>query len=350
MERDRIPELDLLRFTAAASVVLFHTTHWPAQRNLLTSTFSYGFLGVPLFFMISGFVILMTAQSRSAIEFTNSRIARLYPSFWICVLLTSLVLALVAHRPPSLAAIAANLTMQPHMLFDEPYLDPVYWSLVVEMKFYALMWVLIVTRQMKRIELFLTLWLVLGAIGMFVTTPHWVDSMLIPMWASLFTGGCFLYLIRSRGVTKRRLITYGASVVVSIDYALHYQDVYLHTTAPVVEVTVAAIILAMSAVFLLIALRKWSLPRSRLWLWLGCLTYPIYLLHAEAGNHIWDVLGGDEWARMWFVLGLVVLASIVLAVFVERRLCHAFHRALDRGAQRLLEKLGLREDRATAMR
>jgi peptidoglycan/LPS O-acetylase OafA/YrhL len=352
MERDRIAELDLLRFTAAASVVLFHATDWPAHATLLTDVFRYGFLGVPLFFTISGFVILMTAQNRGGIEFINSRVARLYPSFWICVLLSALALDLLAHDPPSLAAIAANLTMQPRMLFDEPYIDPVYWTLVVEMKFYALTWLLIVTRQMKRVELFLTLWLALGAIDAIFTFPHWLNSLLIPMWASLFAGGAFLYFIRSRGVTMRRLVTFGVSVAVSIYYALNYQDVYIHTTEVGTELIVAGIVVAMSAAFLLVALRKWSLPHSRWWLWLGCLTYPIYLTHAEAGHHLWDRLGGNEWARMWFVLALVVLVSLVLAIVVERRACRAFHRALDRGAQRLLERLGLREeeDRATAMR
>ena len=98
MERDRIPELDLLRFIAAVGVVLFHATNWPEHPNLLTRSRTYGSFGVPLFFMISGFVILMTAQNRSGIEFVNSRIARLYPSFWIAVLLSALALTLLAAR------------------------------------------------------------------------------------------------------------------------------------------------------------------------------------------------------------------------------------------------------------
>src|SRR5688572_29637953 len=100
MERDRIAELDLLRFLAAAAVVLFHATDWPTQTNLLRAAATFGFMGVPLFFMISGFVILMTAQNRSGLQFVNSRIARLYPSFWICVLLSALALTFLANRPP----------------------------------------------------------------------------------------------------------------------------------------------------------------------------------------------------------------------------------------------------------
>ena len=54
---------------------------------------------------------------------------------------------------------------------------------------------------------------------------------------------------------------------------------------------------------------------------------------------------------MWLVLALVLLVSIVMAAVVERRVCRAFHKLLDRTAQRVLEKLGLRrEHQATAMR
>ncbi len=350
MERDRIPELDLLRFTAAAGVVLFHATNWPSQPNLLTQIMTYGAFGVPLFFMISGFVILMTAQNRSGIEFINSRVARLYPSFWIAVLLSSLALTLLAHEPLSAATFAANLTMQPHV-FDQPYIDMVYWTLVVEMKFYALTWLVIVTRQMKRVEALLALWLAITACAVWVPLPHWLDAIVMPMYASLFAGGCFLYLIRSRGANARRLAMFAVSVPLSIYWTLQYQDQYTHSTALTTQVTVAAVIVAMSSVFLLLALRRWSLPRIRLWFWLGCLTYPLYLTHAKAGQTVYQALGGITWSRMWLVLGLVLLVSIVLAAVVERRICPALHEWLDRTAQRLLAKLGRRqEQRAPALR
>lgn len=350
MERDRIPELDLLRFAAAAGVVLFHVTAWPAHANLLTHASTYGSMGVPLFFMISGFVILMTAQNRSAVEFVNSRIARLYPSFWIALLLSALALTLLAHDPPSPGLIAANLTMQPHV-FDQPYLDMVYWTLVVEMKFYALTWLVIVTRQMKRVESLLTLWLASTAFAVWVPIPHWLDAVLMPMYAALFSGGCFLYLIRSRGVTTRRLIMFAVSVALSIYWTLQYQAKYTHSTTLGTQLTVSAIILGMSLVLLLLALRRWSLPRARLWFWLGCLTYPLYLTHAQFGHNVFLRLGGDEWPRMGLVLALVLLVSIAMAAVVERRLCRALHKLLDRTTYRLLEKLGRRQEhRATAMR
>jgi peptidoglycan/LPS O-acetylase OafA/YrhL len=53
---------------------------------------------------------------RSGIEFINSRIARLYPSFWIAVLLSALALTLLADDPPSLANIAALDRTAQHVL------------------------------------------------------------------------------------------------------------------------------------------------------------------------------------------------------------------------------------------
>ena len=120
--------------------------------------------------------------------------------------------------------------MQPHA-FNQPYLDMVYWTLVVEMKFYALTWLVIVTRQMKRVESLLTLWLAITAFAIWVRIPHWLDAIVMPMYASLFAGGCYLYLIRSRGASARRLIMFAASVPLSIYWTLQYQHKYTHSTS-----------------------------------------------------------------------------------------------------------------------
>lgn len=344
MERERLAELDLLRFIAASSVVLFHAAHWPARGTLFADVATFGFMGVPLFFTISGFVILMSAEDRSAIQFVNSRIARLYPSFWICVLLNCVVFALLGDGLPPLARIAANLTMQPRMLFDQPYLDPVYWTLAVEMKFYALVLLLIVIHQMRRVEVFLAVWLGVTLTVCVVAVPHWVEALTIPQWASLFCSGCYFYLIRSRGVTPARLVGLGIGVLLSMYWALHYESTYTGSTSRATQLTVLAIVLLINAAFLLVALRKWALPRARVWLWLGCLTYPLYLTHARAGHLVWGALPGGEWPRFWMALAVVLLASAVLAVFVERRLCGVFSRFLNHSAEQLLGKIGLRRE------
>jgi peptidoglycan/LPS O-acetylase OafA/YrhL len=85
----RVEALDLLRLFAVLAVVLYHygfrgaaadgfTT---ASLTDLTPIAKYGYLGVQLFFVISGFVIAYSAEGRTASGFAIARIARIYPGF-----------------------------------------------------------------------------------------------------------------------------------------------------------------------------------------------------------------------------------------------------------------------------
>ena len=91
MSSRRLYQIDLFRFIAALMVVLFHYTFrgFIASSSilefpLLGFLFKYGYLGVDLFFIISGFVIYMSIEKSNVYGFVKSRIARLYPAYWFC--------------------------------------------------------------------------------------------------------------------------------------------------------------------------------------------------------------------------------------------------------------------------
>src|SRR5215468_7919943 len=144
---DRVPEIDLLRFCAAAGVAIYHWCYRPVIAGMPSDTAfgfvqavsRYGYPGVDLFFIISGFVILWSASRRGAASFIASRFSRLYPTFWACVALTAFVLLLTGRAPPSLdlRAFLLNCTMIPGAI-GVAYVDGVYWTLFVELKFYLL--------------------------------------------------------------------------------------------------------------------------------------------------------------------------------------------------------------------
>src|SRR5205085_2634640 len=131
VSNSRFPALDLMRFTAALAVMCYHfVSSYPPTADraqpvlaVAASVTRYGYLGVELFFMISGFVILWSSLHRDVLAFTISRISRLYPSFWVSMVFTILCITLLARVAPSigttplsLRTILANATMMPALL------------------------------------------------------------------------------------------------------------------------------------------------------------------------------------------------------------------------------------------
>jgi peptidoglycan/LPS O-acetylase OafA/YrhL len=333
----RVPELDLLRFSAAAAVLVFHfyvllPGDTPAQRAIAAGG-QFGFLGVPLFFMISGFVILWTAFNRSPGEFVLARLCRLYPSYWVCVLITSGVLALSEGAPPW-QQVLTNLTMF-HHLFGWDSIDEVYWTLFIELKFYGLVFVLLLLRQLPRIERWMALWLLLSAVSLALglerhTALRGLDTVVFEGDAAYFALGCYAYLIRTAGPTTGRWTGFAVSSVLSVCAALRTQSHYTSSNDWVTLCVVAGLTLAACVALLAVATRKWNLPTTRLWYWLGSLTYPLYLLHAMAGKALFGMLPGawGLWTRIVVTLAAVFAVVTLLAATIEQRGCAALYKWL----------------------
>ena len=200
---NRIYALDGMRFLAAMSIVMYHYVFAGYLSNQMTYLhfedfgyiFKYGFLGVELFFMISGFVILMSVQNKNIISFATSRIIRLYPIFWISVSLTAFVIVLGGGERYNvdLKQYLINLTMISD-IFHVKYIDGVYWTLLVEIKFYLLIGVLLVFSQIDNIKRYLFFWLLLSVLNYYIELPRIVTFFFIPQFAPYFIGGAMFYI------------------------------------------------------------------------------------------------------------------------------------------------------------
>jgi len=150
----RIQYLDGLRGIAILLVLLFHAyTRWPdivpfEDRFATFPLFAYGWLGVNLFFLISGYVIFMTLDKpRSAANFFFRRWLRLFPAMLICSLIVYFTAPFFFERPAGSPVLRDLL---PGLTFIEPIwwkkflgppqgvLEGAFWSLYVEVKFYLL--------------------------------------------------------------------------------------------------------------------------------------------------------------------------------------------------------------------
>jgi peptidoglycan/LPS O-acetylase OafA/YrhL len=330
MPAKRFYELDLLRFIAAFSVLLFHYSfRGYAADNLsalpylsLAPLSKYGFLGVNLFFLISGFVILMTASSGSKRHFVVSRIVRLYPAYWVCCTATFLVMrcAASARFVPSLRQYLLNMTML-NGFIGVPFIDSVYWSLQVEMKFYALVFLMLLFRQIHRAKALLGIWLALYLVAGLVHVKL-LTALLIPEHAPYFIAGAIFFLISREGLSLYKGGVLAACYAVMLKQALpplHDLGAHYHTTYS--AVAVGAALAAFFAIFFLITSGRTEALATRRWQILGALTYPLYLIHQNIGFAIFNAAYPRYNAHLvlWGVVALMLGAAY--AVNRVERLC-----------------------------
>ncbi|MDB5174874.1 MAG: acyltransferase [Phycisphaerales bacterium] len=154
-----VPEIDGLRFFAIALVMVFHveafvlvksaiTFSAPPERSWVHAVVSQGFIGVRLFFAISGFILavpfarryLEAAQPVSLRAYFLRRVTRIEPPYVIATTVSLFSFALVKHIPVRelLPHWAASIFYVHHLLYNAEPLLGVGWSLEIEVQFYLL--------------------------------------------------------------------------------------------------------------------------------------------------------------------------------------------------------------------
>jgi peptidoglycan/LPS O-acetylase OafA/YrhL len=345
---DRLYEVDALRIFAAVAVMLYHygfanfAAHYTdvEYRGLGVVT-RYGYLGVDLFFVISGFVVLLSALGRRPEQFVISRIVRLYPAYWVAVTITSLVLVFLSagEWPVTAVQYLANMTMF-NALPNIPNIDVVYWTLWVELRFYAVILVLTfvgITRG--RVLAVLWGWLAaafLLAAGILPSSVQNLAGLVVqPEWAHYFIAGMAMCLIYRFGLSLQPvliiLIAFGRAVPVAIDFARRVSERYQEHIHP------AAVVVVISIVFVAMTLVALRVTRriGRPWfVVLGALTYPLYLVHDRVGIVLFDRL--DDYLNRWVLLAVAVGVMLGVAWLIHRFVERPFAPVLRRGLTRIL--------------
>ncbi|SES28585.1 Peptidoglycan/LPS O-acetylase OafA/YrhL, contains acyltransferase and SGNH-hydrolase domains [Pedococcus cremeus] len=340
----RLRVLDGLRLFAALSVLAFHFTArdsyawgmspWEKFPQLSRVT-QYGELGVNLFFVISGFVILMTAWGRSVESFSISRVTRLFPAYWVSVAATALLLIFVV--PDSGVDVweaIANLTMMQDAI-DIRHVDGVYWTLWVELRFYLLMGLLLVWGLTRaRVISLIVLWPLVAAL-VHTTDQALLSSLLIWNYAPYFGVGMALFLIYREGGSAFHwmLVAYNWAFIVGLTGRYHPSGPLTKThyqPSLLVQITLITVCIG------LVALCTTDAAQKIEWRWLttaGALTYPLYLLHEHWGWYFISRL--REFTPAYVTLALVTGACLLMAwvvhVAVERPLAPRIKRWLQSG-------------------
>lgn len=321
MDYRHIYEIDMLRVVGAASVLLYHYTYRGSLVDgiriplfpVTEIATKYGYLGVSMFFMISGFVILFSALHKSPLRFAISRMDRLYPAYWIAVSLTALTVITFTDITVSPLHYLMNLTMI-NDYFDIPSIDAIYWTLHVELKFYFLIFVLMLLKQVKRYHIWIPIWLGATITYMIAQQPFFMGWFINPYYSPFFISGILFYLIYAEGFSWKKVILLVISLSASIYNSVDQIGGFIMNPTTTDKVIVSIILISLNILFLSIVTRKLTIKGSAMLVAAGGMTYPIYLLHARIGKILFNILSQD--LNKYVVLMTITLFVISLSFAV----------------------------------
>jgi len=168
-----LTNIQALRAIAALMVLLYHAiTHLVSmddRYSFLLNFSKYGYIGVDIFFVISGYVISLTTTSKprnlhSAIEFTKKRSARIYLGYWPFLLVMFLILINFDPSSERKYHLLTSLFLYTNRM---NYLLPSAWSLTYELYFYLILLPVFFVPQKYLRPLMLSLFLIILYINVF---------------------------------------------------------------------------------------------------------------------------------------------------------------------------------------
>lgn len=329
--------LDLIRFAAAFMVMAFHLCDGTVFQGLAAA----GWVGVEVFFVLSGFVIAYTAAGSSAGRFARSRLVRLMPGAWICASATAAMFLICGGRPDLGQRYLNALILWP----TGPWVDGCYWTLPVEVVFYGVIFVTLALGAFRRIEAVAAalaiastayLCALLVALRLHLGVWHLPDGL---MRLTLLPYGCYFALGIALWLTFFDRPTWGRMAIGAIATVGGAVQIVLacrtfSATAPI-AVPEAVWLLAIAG----IAASAWKAdaitarigafaPLARR---IGLATYPLYLLHDDLGLAISRALTrawGHPTACVVLTMALCVLAALAVAAWMEPPLQNRLRSAL----------------------
>ncbi len=338
-----VESIDAWRGFAALWVVLVHAvvptmlTRFPEIAHSLLYRFPlYGALGVPIFFVISGFcitnaaVVLVGAEG-SARRFVRARFRRLYPPYAVMTVIAFLAaiaagFAVRAHVLTSSALALENplkqgwlyyfsaVTMTQIPLNQTPILAP-FWSLSYEASFYAIVLAgLFAASRWRRVDLIPLLHGVTAlSLVLFIVNPAWAFFPL-DRWTQFGIGVLLYDLLRHRGERRPRIVALVFTIGILAGCALHPQLGWGGIDKPAFSIQLLTCLATGLAIWLTAGMDK-QLLRILPVRWLakvGTFSYSLYLSHFLVLGIVLQAFKRLHYTEHTFFI--VFLAEVALAV------------------------------------
>lgn len=316
--------LQALRGLAAVAVAFYHVyiillePEYGAQ-SVFQPIARHGFLGVSFFFVLSGFIIFMAHKNDignpgSILTYSYKRIIRVYPAYWIYTTLF-IVAAAVGLGYPDFSWSPLNL-ISSYLLI--PFVSDmtlplkVAWTLVYEMRFYAI-FILLLAFGWKM------LWAIwawaIAIIAVFVLGIETVD--VLSPWNLYFIAGVAGYLLLDKLDGKRGIYLFLAGIILAVIYGFLSHDIerIAHLNRNRQELHFILVPTFLALIIGVVAIEKnYALVLPKWLTFLGDASYSIYLTHSAAISAlliIFKALGLNDLLGVKLTFLVVFLLSVL---------------------------------------
>jgi peptidoglycan/LPS O-acetylase OafA/YrhL len=312
MPKGHIGSLDWLRGIAALMVCFYHFAYanedYLANDNILKNLSQYGYLGVDIFFVISGFIIPYSMH-RAGFKlnrygkFILRRFIRIEPPYLISILLFLFVAWIstfssyykgdIFHiQYPVLISHVGYFTS----LLGYDWINPVYWTLAIEFQYYLIVGLLIyfLSQEGKKIMIYCTICIMLLA-------SHLIpENNLVFNYFPLFLAGIISFQYKLKIINKVEFAIFATATFFAL---------YLNFPFP----TLIAVLFA----FIFI---NWISFETRISRFLGNISYSLYLVHLPIGskfvNYSENFIQNDNYRSLFIFLAIGI--TMVFAWFFYR--------------------------------
>lgn len=321
-----INSIDSLRGIASLMVAFFHFSAgnqiYLSETNIVREIGRFGWVGVEIFFIISGFVIPY-AMMRSSYKvndffrFLAKRILRIDPPYILSMIMV-LVLAYLSTLYPYYRGQAFELDFTQIVLhfaylntfFDSNWLNPVYWSLAIEFQYYLLIAISFPLIVHKRLVVrYLSLIIFISLSFVFPETKY------IFHYSLLFVFGFTLFLFQVKKIGRNEFLINSILILLGIYF---YLD------------TIIFVASFFSFLFIIFAQNY----ESKVLKFLGKISYSLYLVHIPIGGRIINL------AEQFIVNEIYRTLIIIIALAVSIFAAWVFYVVIENWSKKLSKKIG----------
>jgi peptidoglycan/LPS O-acetylase OafA/YrhL len=331
---DRMDGIQALRAIAAISVILGHLHHEFAEKFQMPNALpnmDIGSMGVDLFFVISGFIIVYSSEnlfgkSGAPLYFLSRRIIRIVPIYWLASLILLLWVA-TAHGGFDEVKWTSGMVIASFFFWpydsssgqSAPFVG-VGWTLYFEMFFYVTFSMTVFMNRERAVAATAALFIFLLLAGAAIKLPqpllHWSNPVIIE-----FIFGMIIALLYRQGVRIQNSL---GAVMVGIGFLLAIIAFWVQGDLAYRYITLGV---PSALIIGAVATSTRSLPRvTAPLLLLGNASYSLYLFHPYAFTIPRLVFGrylspeGHVYEYALLIFGVAIVAGIMMHLFVERPL------------------------------